>query len=119
MSAEAHRFVFWVHVSPDAARFVFFSFIYLFYSGNEAVGATCAQPELQKPHRLEETEAVRLVVELADQTITFSPMRGGHRLSTPSRPLIVAINLVNELTVQYRAKKRSRTLANRNKPLPA
>src|SRR5262249_30800018 len=65
-----------------------------------AVALLLAQAMLQEPDGLEEIEAVRGLEQRPIHTITFSPIRGGHRRSSPSRPFTVAINFVNELTVQ-------------------
>src|SRR5262249_50808202 len=70
----------------------------------------------QQAHRLEEVEAVRLAEEVVDQTKTRSPARGGHRRNSPSCRLVTATNRVKEFRQQYRARKRSSTLANRNRP---
>src|SRR5262249_10281600 len=45
-----------------------------------------------------------------------SPARGGHLFRRPCR--VVAASCVNELTDTYSPRKRSSTLANRNRPLP-
>ena len=60
---------------------------------------------------LEEVEPIRGPEQLARHASTFSPILGGHLRSSPSRPRTVAIKLVNEFIVQYKARKRSSTLA--------
>ena len=62
-------------------------------------GARPREP-LQQAHRLEELEAVRLPLQFPDQTRPRSPVRGGHRRSSPSRPLMRAVSLVKELMEQ-------------------
>src|SRR5688572_30667150 len=63
------------------------------------LGAREQQP-FQESHRLEEIEAARVLEKLGTYASVFSPVRGGHRFSTPSLPLTVATNFVNEFTVQ-------------------
>jgi hypothetical protein len=55
---------------------------------------------LQESDSLEELEAEGLSQEGPLQISARSPILGGHRFSTPSRPLTVATILENELTVQ-------------------
>src|SRR5262249_22145056 len=72
---------------------------------------------LQQPYGLEEVEGVRLAEQPLAQISTRSPVLGGHRRSSPSPP-VRAVSLVKEFIVQYKARNRSSTLANRNSSLP-
>lgn len=62
--------------------------------------ATFTPAMLKNPDRLEEIKPVRRLQQFTVQISTFSPIRGDHRLSTPSRPLTVAMSFENEFTVQ-------------------
>src|SRR5262249_34468088 len=83
-----------------------------------AIPRPLAPMVFEEADRLEESEAVGRLEQVPNQASTFSPIRGGHRRSSPSRPLTVAIIFENELMVQYRPRNRSRTPAKRNRPLP-
>src|SRR5947199_6936792 len=53
---------------------------------------------LKESHRLEEVEAVRLLVEPLIYRMIFSPAAGGHSFQTPSRCRLLMRSCVNELT---------------------
>ncbi len=85
----------------------------------DRVGGRVFGPEaFQEANRLKEIKALGLAEQLPAHARTRSPIRGCHRRNSPSRPLTVAINLEKEFTVPYRARNRSSTEANRNRPLP-
>src|SRR5262249_23236421 len=86
--------------------------------GADGGAAQFAGDEPEQADGLEKVEAPGRAEQLAGQASTRSPVRGGQRHSAPSRCRVTATNLVNEFTVKYRPKKRSRTAANRYSPPP-
>src|SRR5690606_35883575 len=86
---------------------------------HRAGAAGCAREQvLEDPHRLEESEAMRLLQQLLGYARIDSPLRGLH--STRTSPVVAdrMLSWVKLLACTYSPKKRSMTPANGAMPVP-